>query len=422
MKNRSKTQVQYTIILFLLFVCALSSGAFAQLKEIKGLIYDAESKEALPFATVGFRTVNIGTVSDSDGQFIIRFDEQYSGDLITVSYIGYDDFTFSANSSANQEIYLQHATYEFDEVVVHSQSPEEFLKKVIKRIPENNLNVPFQTVSYFREKMDENTVPVKYTEAVFMSYQHPYFVDSSNQHRLVLHRELAEAEMQFMREKAEKRRAKKQKKAEKKGEDFDEEKDYSAVQASFGGPEAILKGDPVRSLDEFMDSVQFRKYRYEFSENTTYNGNPVEVISFKSKGSVDNAKSSGKIYIDKASLAIIKIDEKGKIIIPFALKPILYALGFSISGGEFSSSHKYKSFEGKWYPENLEHDIGIKITKHKMFKKNEYADMQIELVMSTQNIVTESITPINKEKRFDTSKKMEDQVYQKDEISWETIK
>ena len=313
--------------------------------------YDAASKEPLPFATIGFRNVNIGTVSDSEGEFTIRFDSQYEEDQITVSYIGYEDYSFIANTSEAIEIYLKQASFQLQEVVVHSQSPEEFLKKVIRRIPENNLDVPFQTVSYYKERMDENEIPVKFTEAVFMSYQHPYYMDSTNQHQLVLHRELAEAELQFMREKAEKRKARKQRKAEKKGESFDEDGDYSVVQSSFGGPEAILKDDPVRSLNDFMDSTRFKKFRYEFAKSTTYNGNPVEVISFKSKGTVDNTKYSGLIYVDKASLAIIKIDQKGKIIVPLAIKPILYALGFSISGGEFQSAYKYKSFQGKWYPE-----------------------------------------------------------------------
>ncbi|MEL6562185.1 MAG: hypothetical protein AAFQ94_28625, partial [Bacteroidota bacterium] len=216
--------------------------------------------------------------------------------------------------------------------------------------------------------------------------------------------------------------AKKQRKAEKRGEDFDEEEDYSVVQASFGGPEAILKDDPVRSLNEFMDSTMFRKFRYEFAQNTTYNGKPVEVISFSTKGSVDSKKYSGLIYIDKASLAVIKIEQKGKLVIPLALKPILYAFGFSFSGGEFFSSYKYKSFQGKWYPENLEHDLSLKITRHKMFKKNEYADLSFELVMSTKNIETELIKPIEKDKQFVLSKKMEEQVHEREGVDWSVVR
>ena len=421
MKYQMKISVQYSVILIILLICALTSGVFAQTHTITGVIYDAKSKEPLPFATIGFRSVNIGTVSDSEGKFTIRFSQEHIDDGITVSYIGYEDYTFPANTSEEQEIYLKESVYQFDEVVVNSLSPEEYLKKVIKRISENNLDVPFQTVAYFREKMEENEIPVKFTEAVFMSYQHPYFIDSANQHRLVLHRELAEAELQFMREKAEKRKAKKQQKAEKRGEEVDEEEDYSLVQASFGGPEAILKGDPVRSLTDFMDSTLFRKYRYEFTEHTTYNGKSVEVISFSSKGTVDNQKYTGLIYIDKASLAIIKIEKKGKFVIPFALKPVLYALGFSFSGGEFYSSYKYKSFQGKWYPENLEHNIGLKITRHKMFSKNEWADLLFELVMSTKSIDTDLIKPIEVEKRFVLSKKMEEQVYEQKGIDWSII-
>ncbi|MEL6562226.1 MAG: carboxypeptidase-like regulatory domain-containing protein, partial [Bacteroidota bacterium] len=83
MKFWTKTPIQYVVILIILMICAVSSGVFAQTKEITGIIYDAKSGEPLPFATIGFLKVNIGTVSDSEGKFTLRFDEQHLNDQIT---------------------------------------------------------------------------------------------------------------------------------------------------------------------------------------------------------------------------------------------------------------------------------------------------------------------------------------------------
>jgi len=171
-----------------------------------------------------------------------------------------------------------------------------------------------------------------------------------------------------------------------------------------------------------MDTSMFKKFQYEFHESTIYNERPVEVISFSTKGKVDNEKSSRLIYVDKASLAIIKIDKKGKFIIPLVLKPLLYAAGFSINGGNFTSSFKYKSFDGKWYPENLHHTFHVKITKHNLFSKNQHAALAIEHIFSTKDIEIEAIRIIETSKRFDTSKSMEEQIFTVAGIEWNSVK
>ncbi|MEL7145096.1 MAG: carboxypeptidase-like regulatory domain-containing protein [Bacteroidota bacterium] len=415
-------KIIFPILLILGQLTAVGTDVLAQPRELRGSVIDQSTQEPLPFATIGFRNHRVGTVSDQNGNFVLRYEAALAVDTLTISYIGYNDYSFLIGSDADVQILMSPAVFQFEEVVIRSVSAEQYMKKVVRRIPENFLDIPFETVSYYRERLDENQIPIKFAEAGFVSFQHPYFSDSANHHQLVLFEDKSESEMQFLRKKALKRQEKARKKAEASGEEFEDDSDFSTVQANFGGPESILNGDPVRGLSEFMDTTMFKKYRFEFHEATSYNGKPVEVISFQTRGKVDQARANGLIYVDKASLAVIKIEKEGKFVVPFALKPLLYLLGFSISGGKIVSDYKYKSFNGKWYPENLHHQLWIKITKHNMFSKNEYANLKIEQVMSTKEINTNEVAPIVKDKRFDVSKDMDQQVYATQKVTWKTVR
>jgi len=409
--------VAFFLISFSLFLLP-SSLALAQMREVQGRVLDAENLKPLPFATIGLRNYNIGTVSDDDGYFSLRVDEKFVGEEVTVSFIGYENFTFYIQEGPELEIILTPSVFQFNEVVIRSLSPEEYLKNAIKKISDNYLDRPFETVSYYSERVDENDIPIKYTEAAFLSYRFPYLLDSVNQHQLVLHQELAEDELQFLKGKRDKRNAKAARKAKKKGISFDKENEPGILDIGFLGPEETLKSDPVKSLSDFLDSTSFKKYKYEFGPNTVYDERPVEVLHFAPKG---RPGQGGHIFIDKSSLAIIKISEKDRFKIPLALKPLLYAFGFSISQGNFSRSFKYKSFQGKWYPENIHHKASLKITKHNLFNKNEKAVLDLEIIFSNKRISTDKVNYISENKRFLNENKMSEQVYAIPEITWDVV-
>ena len=145
------------------------------------------------------------------------------GDTLTISYIGYNDFSVLVGNQSTIKVPMEPAVFQFEEVIVRSVSADQYMRKVVRLIPENFLNVPFETVSYYRERMDENGIPIKFAEAGFLSFQHPYFSDSANHHQLVLYKDRSQSEMQFMRKKAMKREEKSRNKAENAGEEFDEE-------------------------------------------------------------------------------------------------------------------------------------------------------------------------------------------------------
>ena len=56
---------------YLLFTLVLIGAvSLSQAQSITSIIYDAETKEALPFCTVGIAGKSSGTVANSEGKFI----------------------------------------------------------------------------------------------------------------------------------------------------------------------------------------------------------------------------------------------------------------------------------------------------------------------------------------------------------------
>ncbi len=407
--------------LVLTFLALMISVLVTAQQTITGKIIDAETNEPLPYATIGFEHYHIGTLSEADGFFKMTISEALRDHEVTVSFIGYGDYKFIPRAVQGElKIALQHEDFQFDEVVIRAVTADEYMKKVIRRISENYMNTPFNTISSYSELFQENERVVSIVDAEVLSYQYPYLLDSTNQHQLLAYTEKGAHEIEFMKDRAEKKKAKKKRKAEKKGEEFDEE-DYNVVKAGFGGPETILKMDPVRNLTNFMDSTQFKKFRFEFMEPTVYNGRDVEVVQIKTKGKYDHQKFTVNVFVDQASLAIIKIEQTGKYVIPVAVKPVLLAFGITIDETKYEHSIKYKSTNGIWYPEVSQWDLHLGIGKLHFFSKNEYSLFEIGQVFRIKNIETEDIREIESSKRLDTGKELDKQIYPLEDEAWQQV-
>lgn len=80
-----------TICWLLLFTVCTFPAAFAQTKIIRGVVQDAHSNEAVPFASVSFLRSGKGTLTDSSGTFEFRL-SGLTPDTLLVTNVGYQDY------------------------------------------------------------------------------------------------------------------------------------------------------------------------------------------------------------------------------------------------------------------------------------------------------------------------------------------
>ncbi|MEQ8240715.1 MAG: carboxypeptidase-like regulatory domain-containing protein [Cyclobacteriaceae bacterium] len=394
---------------------------------ISGRVLDKATNEALPFATVGFPNSALGTITNGDGDFELPIPEAFKNSSIRVSYLGYESTSVDPSKfDSNMLIVLSPSTIQLAELVIRPLEPEDYIKRAVKKFPENYTTEPFNSTAYYREKFTENGNFLGMTEGYFKSYTSNYQDSVSNQYQLLLLRKAKNiSELEFMKDKRDKKAEKKAEKAAKKGEvvsdSLENDLDAGMIVANFGGPDQVLEADVLRDLDDFLDSTLFKKYRYKFENDIQYDGRNLMVISFKSKGTYDNLKQEGKIYIDQSSDAIIAIDFDGDIVIPLVLKPILFAFGFSFNDMYLTKKLRYQQINDKWYPNTVQWDFQIGIKKRYLFKSNDkslFAGEQIYNIDYINDIDPEEI-PANL--RFDGDEEIETQVHTPEGLKWSSV-
>ena len=72
-----------------LFFVAIVPFASAQKAEIKGVIVDKDTKEPLPFTSIGLKNEQIGALSNEHGQFVVPAPTQNTADSLVVVALGY---------------------------------------------------------------------------------------------------------------------------------------------------------------------------------------------------------------------------------------------------------------------------------------------------------------------------------------------
>lgn len=102
--------------LILLFFLTLSFSFSQQI--FTGLVVDSLSQKPIEYATIGLTNFSDGTITDSNGKFIIK---ALSTDTLLIRFLGYRSLKLPISkiqNTSNTIIYLKESVIELDEVVV----------------------------------------------------------------------------------------------------------------------------------------------------------------------------------------------------------------------------------------------------------------------------------------------------------------
>jgi len=386
---------------------------------------DSNKKESLAFATIGIKGSTVGTASNSEGRFILSIPENFQDSILFCSYMGYKNFEIRVSSAESMiRIEMERDVFTLDEVEIRPWQPWDYVWAAMKKIPENYPQNPYMTSGYYSEYVSENEVYLKFTEGVIETYNPSYASDENSQSKVIKARRRDDlGTLQFMRDKLEKKFEKEKRKAEKKGEEWTEKNsiDEEIISATFGGPEEILKADPLRDTASFLDIKFMKKYRYSIEGYSRYHGEQVIIIGFESKGIYKHQRQKGNIYISLESDAIVAIEYDSEIVIPAIARPVIFIVGFGITNPEFHAVVHYKPVGGRWYLNDISMEGGTRLTRKKMFKKNERSNFYIEMALINNQFELTNVDEISEEDRIDNEKPLEEQVDPDPEF-WETYK
>ena len=148
-------------IVLCVFLCM--NLALAQSNQISGVVSDSATHEALPYATIRLSGTPRGTISNSNGEFLMDVDSFPA--TVIVSYIGYGTDSMivgSPEQARNLQINLERQEITMPEVVVNLSDTyaADLVKKVYKKIRSDN-NVVTDGKAFYRAYASVNS---NYTE------------------------------------------------------------------------------------------------------------------------------------------------------------------------------------------------------------------------------------------------------------------
>jgi hypothetical protein len=128
---------------FNLSICVFCINTFSQ-TEIKNKIIDFSTLLPIESASIYIQNTTIGTVSNSDGRFLLQVSKEFQKDTLVISSIGYKSFKIPVNEFDNtSEIYLEEDIASLDEIILFAETrPKTGNDIVLKAIEKLSVNLP----------------------------------------------------------------------------------------------------------------------------------------------------------------------------------------------------------------------------------------------------------------------------------------
>ncbi len=150
----------------------LVTGIDINTTELSGNVYDAESGEKLPSATILIEGSYRGTITNNDGYFSLTADELPV--VILIRFIGYQSrqITVDENSNFPLEIAMERSVTEMEEIVVTGKDPGLSIMELVierKKLWRANLQT-YRVDAYTRQTLSNDTSIVSITESSSIAF------------------------------------------------------------------------------------------------------------------------------------------------------------------------------------------------------------------------------------------------------------
>ena len=193
------------------------------------------------------------------------------------------------------------------------------------------------------------------------------------------------------------------------------------IENTFGGPANILSMDLLKYPEPFLDSTQFKKFRYSFGNPEVYQEKQLLTIQFEAKKTVDHMVQKGIIYLDVKSNAIVMVDYTAEIVIPMIVRPLLFAYGLSADNVMMTKKVRYQPHNNRWYPNYFFLYVYADLEKRHLFSANEKSHFKLSQRLKINEIDLNNLSEIPADYRYNPLKKIEEQVHNVSEMKWEYV-
>jgi len=334
-----------------IFMWCLLTPVFGQdaFQEYKGAVEDEETKKSLDLVNLTVKGTNISTITNSEGEFIIKIPNENTEGALLISLLGYSsqELPISSLSKDDNLIRLAPLITKLKEVNLTTfSSAEALVRKVFQNKLKNHHNTPLSMTAFYRENVKKRNKNVSLTEAVVNLYKRPY----SSTYNDVM--ELYKA---------------------RKTTDY-KRLDTLAVKLR-GGPFSNLFIDVMKYPENIFSEESISNYDYSFGESSVINDRPVYVVNFKLKSRVQTIGYFGQMFIDEKSIALVSIDYQLDVSDKKRVKNFLvHKKPSDVIAYPTMARYRvdYKETDGKWYYSYSRLDLRFKINRKRQLFNSVY--------------------------------------------------
>jgi len=328
----------------------INNNDSSSFKYFKGTILDSKTKNELTFASITVSGSNISTISNSEGDFLIKIPIYKQDASLIISYLGYKDKVISINNLKQEKnlLYLEPINVQLKDVVVNVMDANKIFVNVLNNRSKNYGDSAIQMIGFYRESIKKRRTYVSVLESIVNIEKMPFSSGVQDQVNILKGRKNV---------------------------------DYTKLDTiNFkleGGLYTSLFIDLIKEPSNIFSENVFDFYNFRFEDITQINDKEVLIISFKQKSTLEDPDPlySGKLFIDSKSLAIIsatfKLNVENRIkagLIFTRKKP----KGLDIYPTEVNYQVDYRQQNNKWIFSYSRGDITFKLNWDKWIFNTSY--------------------------------------------------
>lgn len=250
-------------------------------KEWTGRITDATNGKPVSYVNVFEKNTTTGTMSNLDGNFIIKISNVQSDDSLYFTCLGFKTKSVNIGSLENGDntIVLQPSTIQIPQITITYTDPHKLINLAVKKINENFSMIPMMYTGFYRESIRQNNNYVMLSEAILKIYKASYGSYVNDQVSIYKSRKSP-----FVHH-------------------------MDTINFKFqGGIYTSMMLDIAKNQSTFLAEDYIQYYDFKLEDIEDIEDQPAYVIGFDQKDNVPFPLFKGKLYIDKKSFAVVRAD------------------------------------------------------------------------------------------------------------------
>jgi hypothetical protein len=327
---------------------------------LSGKIIEKRRENPVSYASVSVLHKPVGTITNNDGEFLLKLHPRYINDTLVVSSMGYARVFMPASELLDNDlIMLEPISIRIREVKVTSIAPEKLLENIRANLENNYTSYNKLMNAFYRETVRQDGEYINVSEAVIEILKAPYYNSARNDVvKLIKGRQSPDVQpFKWMNFKLQ------------------------------GGPFTITQLDVIKTMESFIDKRYQHQYNYKISRVVWYNEHPVYVLEFEPISGADFHGFVGELFVHRETFAIVHgrfgFNRTGlRKATPILVKRTPPGVNARPSFVEYQVS--YQRYQGKWQLATAQASIKFKIRSRREKINSEFHSVSDLLITDIQ--------------------------------------